>query len=191
MFVYRFVLAGVLASTTILWLGSLFGDRVHFFGFGVPLATSNGIFRALVTLVSIAGAPAAGFLSDWLGKRWPVVGVTSILGGLGLWMMSQPFLAISITGGFLSQITGGSIGSLVPAISGDGIDKARQGRALGIIYTLGDFGSTLGPPIALGLLNTGKVSIHWIYQNCALVFLLLGFFSWGRARLEKSRKKTV
>ncbi len=188
MFVYRFVVAGVLASTTILWLGSLFGAQVDLLGFSIPLATSNGIFRALVTLVSVAGAPAAGVLSDWMGKRWPVVGVTSFLGALGLWMMSQKLLAIGILGGFLSQITGGSIGSLVPAISGDGVAKAQHGRALGVIYTLGDLGSTLGPPMALGLLNTGRVSIQWIYQYCALVFLILGVFSWSRARLERSPK---
>jgi len=153
MFVYRFVIAGVIASTTILWLANLFGEQVNFLGLAIPLATSSGLFRSLVTLVSIAGAPVAGYLSDQIRKRWPVLGVTSFLGALGLWFMSQNLLGLGLFGGFLSQITGGSIGSLVPAISGDRVDKLQHGRALGVIFTIGDLGSTLGPPIALGLLN--------------------------------------
>jgi len=185
MFVYRFVIAGVIASTTILWLANLFGERVQILGLAIPLATSSGLFRALVTLISIGGAPAAGYLSDQIRRRWPVLGVTSFLGALGLGLMSQNLLGLGLFGGFLSQITGGSIGSLVPAISGDQVDKSQRGRALGIIYTIGDFGSTLGPPIALGLLNSEKVSINSIYQGCALIFVLLGLFSWSQSRCEK------
>ncbi len=184
MFVYRFVIAGVIASTTVLWLASLFGDQLSFMGLILPLATASGLFRALVTLVSIGGAPLAGWLSDRLGKRWGVLGGTAYLGGLGLWLMGVPNLAVGLSGGFLSQITGGSIASLVPAISGDRVNKSQHGRALGIIYTLGDLGSTLAPPIALALLDAQIVSIQQIYQACALIFIGLGVFSGVQRRAE-------
>jgi MFS family permease len=183
-FVYRFVIAGVIASTTVLWLENLFGNQFNVLGLVIPLATASGLFRAVVTLISVVGAPVAGFWSDKIGKRWPVLGLTSIFGSIGLWLMSLNFLSLGILGGFLSQVTGGSIGALVPAISGDQVDKTQHGRAIGVIYTIGDLGSTLGPPIALGLLNTGTVTINWIYQGCALIFVFLGIFSWLQARQE-------
>jgi len=185
MFVYRFVIAGVIASTTVLWLENLFGTQFAIFGLLIPLATASGLFRAVVTLISIVGAPVAGFWSDKIRKRWPVLGVTSFLGGIGLWLMSLNLLGLGLMGGFLSQISGGSIGSLVPAISGDQVEKSQHGRALGLIYTIGDFGSTLGPPIALGLLNTGAVSLNWIYQGCAVVFIFLGIFSGLQSQRER------
>lgn len=184
MFAYRFVAAGVIAATIIIWLAELFGEQVTLLGLIVPIATLSGLFRALITLTSVAGAPTAGFLSDRIGKRWPVVGFTSLLGAVGLWLMSEELLALAIVGAFLAQIAAGSIGALVPAIAGDRVHILQHGRALGVIYTLGDLGSTIAPPVALGLLSAGLLSIEGIYQGCALLFALVGLFSLAQVRLE-------
>lgn len=190
-FAYRFVAAGVVAATIIIWLAELFGEQVIVLGLIVPIATLSGLFRALITLTSIAGAPTAGFFSDRIGKRWPVVGFTSLLGAVGLWLMNEELLALAIGGAFLAQIAAGSIGALVPAIAGDRVHILQHGRALGVIYSIGDLGSMLAPPVALGLLSAGSLSIGEIYQGCALLFALVGLFSLAQVRLEPVGKSSV
>jgi MFS transporter, DHA1 family, inner membrane transport protein len=191
MFAYRFVAAGVVAATIIIWLSELFGEQVILLGLIVPIATLSGLFRGLITITSITGAPIAGFLTDKMGKRWPLVGFTSLLGAVGLWLMGVDILAFALLGAFLSQITAGSIGALVPAIAGDSIPFGQQGRALGAIYTIGDLGSTIAPPAALGLLSLGSVTIGEVYQGCALLFTLVGVFSLAQVRLEAVSSRPV
>lgn len=186
MFAYRFVAAGVVAATMIIWLSDLFGDQAHLLGLVIPIATLSGLFRGLISITSITGAPAAGFLTDRMGKRWPLVGITSFLGAAGLWFMGGEFLTLALLGAFLSQIAAGSIGALVPAITGDHTQFKQHGRALGTIYTIGDLGSTIAPPITLGLLSAKTLSIGEIYQGCALLFILVGVFS-----LVQSRKESI
>ncbi len=73
-FVMRFIFAGVLAATTILWLSQFVpenGFRLN--GWVVPLATLSGGFIAVRVLVSVVSAPQIGRLSDFIGKRWVVL----------------------------------------------------------------------------------------------------------------------
>lgn len=183
-FALRFVSTGVLAATTILWLSGFVGEGLHLFNRLIPIATLTGAFVALSTIVSIASAPAAGSLSDRLGRRWLVVAATMLLGGIGIWLMSLRLPILALIGGFVAPVTGGSVESLVPAIAGDQISKAQHGRALGLIYTIGDLGSTLAPPIALGLLNVGWLSLHGIYQGCAILFAVATLFALVQVRKE-------
>lgn len=178
----RFVSWGVLAATTILWLSGLVGQEVRLAEHLIPLATLTGGFIALSTLVSIGGAPAAGCLSDRLQRRWPVVATTMLLGGLGMWLMSLKLPGLALIGGFLAPIMGGSVETLVPAIVGDRIGQARRGRALGLIYTLADLGSTLGPPLALGLLNAGRLPLAGIYRASALLLAVVALFALAQGR---------
>jgi MFS family permease len=89
---------------------------------------------------------------------------------MGLWMMGSPAWTAAILGGLLSAVAGGSIQSLVPAIVGDHVDRSQTSRALSLIFTVGDVGSALGPPVALYLVST--FSIGYIYQACGIFFLL-------------------
>jgi MFS family permease len=131
----------------------------------------------------------AGFLSDRLGRRWPVVAASLLLGGVGIGLMSVKLAALALSGAFLVQVIGGGIESLVPAIAGDRIGRARHGRALGVIYTVGDLGSTLGPPIALGLLNAEWLSLGEIYRGCAVLLAVVALF--GLAQVSGERPITV
>ena len=57
--------------------------------------------------------------------------------------MSTPLVGWALIGAVLAKVTGGSVESLVPALAGDQIEKSVQGRVLGVVYTIGDLGSTL------------------------------------------------
>ena len=141
-------------------------------------------FRALITIVSIGGAPAAGYFSDRLGRRWPVLAVTVLIGGIGVWLMSIELLAVALGGAFLAQLTGGGVEALTPAITGDRVRVELHGQALGWIYTLADLGSTLGPMITLGLLSAKYLSLTLIYQGSAILLILVIPFAILQMRKE-------
>ena len=176
-FASRFISWGILASTSILWLSTFIGDGLQLANLYIPLATMTGTFTAFTMLTSIVSAPLAGFLSDKLGRRWPILGFAALIGAIGIWLMSSTWISLALAGALLAQFTGGSTETLIPAIAGDRIKKGTRGRALGIVYTFGDLGSTLGPPVALGLLNAGNINIQNIYQFSALLFLGMAIYS--------------
>ncbi|UCC88648.1 MAG: MFS transporter [Anaerolineales bacterium] len=183
-FAVRFLSWGVLAATTILWLAGLFGEGVRLSNRLIPIATLTGSFIALSTITSISSAPIAGFLSDRLSRRWPVVAGAVLLGGAGVWLMSAKLPALALIGGFVAPVMGGSVETLVPAVVGDRFGRAQRGRALGLVYTLADLGSTLGPPLALGLLNAGWVSLGRIYQGGAIILVGVALFALLQVRRE-------
>lgn len=182
----RFIHAGVMASTTILWLGGFIGDQLTLGTFLVPIATLTGLFVALRTTSSVVGGPLVGITSDKLGNRWVVIAVIMALGAGGMWLMSGPQLSLAILGTFIASISGGGVQSLVPAIVGDRVKPAQHGRVLSSIYSFGDIGSALGPPLALWLI--GKISITLLYRFCAGLFLMVLLFALWRSSTRGSSR---
>lgn len=169
-FVFRFVLAGVLASTTILWLGSLVGDGLNLeLGF-IPLATFAGAFVALRTIAGMISAPISGKLSDRLNRRWFVIAILLALGSVGLWLMSTDAMIIALLGALLASVPGGGIQALAPVIAGDTIQPEVEGRVISLMYTIGDIGSALGPPLTLWMVSL--MSLTSVYIGCSVLFAL-------------------
>lgn len=182
-FSMRIVFEGVLAATTILWLGQFIDRGLPFGKLTIPLATLTGLFTALRVVVSILSAPWIGKVSDLLGRRWAVLAVVLLLGILGLWGMSQPHFGLSIASGLLAAITGGAIPLLIPAVVGDRVPGELHGRTLGFVFSWGDFGSGVGPSLGLALIPL--IGIGQTYQLCALLLFLAGLFSLFQAVHER------
>ncbi|MGD8621614.1 MAG: MFS transporter [Anaerolineales bacterium] len=182
----RFVYAGVIASTSILWLAQLFQTGLPFQNLALPLATITGIFVALRTVTSMLSGPIAGELSDRLTQRWIVIAGLMLLGGSGTWLMGTNVIPLAILGGFIASIPGGGVQALIPAFIGDQINEEHESRALGIVYTFGDFGSALGPVAALGLLE--RLGLNVIYRVCALLLILLAILAWIQSRQEATNQ---
>jgi MFS family permease len=170
-FVVRIGLAGILASTTILWLGSLVGDGIRLESGFIPLATLTGIFVAGRTFTGIISAPYAGRLSDKLKRRWLVMAILLAIGSIGIWMMGSAGLIPAIMGALLASIPGGGVQALAPVIAGDVLRPEVEGRVISVIFTIGDIGSALGPPLALWIV--GISSLSGLYKGCALLFALV------------------
>ncbi|MEE8569255.1 MAG: MFS transporter, partial [Anaerolineales bacterium] len=94
--------------------------------------------------------------------------------------------SLAILGTFIASISGGGVQSLVPAIVGDRVKPAQHGRVLSSIYSFGDIGSALGPPLALWLI--GKISITLLYRFCAGLFLIVLLFSLWRSSTSGSSR---
>ncbi len=178
----RFVFAGVMAATTILWLEQYVGRELSLAWIVVPLATLTGAFSAVRVLASIVGAPLAGRASDRMGRRWPVMAIGLGAGAVGAWLMGGSITWLALVGALLAAITAGSVQALAPAIIGDRVHVARQSRGLSVVFSLGDVASALGPPLALGLLTT--LEIAGVYRMSAVVLGLAGIFSLLQIRVE-------
>lgn len=186
-FTMRIVFEGVLAATTILWLGQFISEESQLGALSLGLATLTGVFTALRVLVSILSAPWVGKLSDFLGRRWAVLAGVLLLGVIGLWGMSLPDMTLSIAGGLLSAITAGAIPLLIPAMVGDRVPEELHGRTLGFIFSWGDLGSGLGP--YLGLAFIPIIGIRLTYQACAGLLAVAGIYSFWHTKREISIAK--
>ncbi|MDX1601342.1 MAG: MFS transporter, partial [Anaerolineales bacterium] len=177
--------AGVLASTTILWLGRFFEDGVKLGTTVIPLATATGLFVALRTVASVAGAPAAGYISDRIGRRWWVAALTLALGSAGLASMNFNYLLPAALGAIVVAVSAPAVQALSPAIIGDDLKPQRRSRALGIVFSFGDLGSALGPPIAFALLPL--VALEGVYYLCAGLLFVTAVYGAKRALREPKR----
>ena len=75
----------------------------------------------------------------------------------------------------MATISAGSIQSLVPAIIGDRTGIGEQSRVIGVVYTIGDLGSAIGP--MFGLMLVPLIGLGNVYQICAVLFGLVGLFA--------------
>jgi MFS family permease len=186
LFVLRVVFAGVLASTTILWLGQFVDGGLPVLGILLPLATLTGIFVAVRMLISMVSAPVTGYLSDRTGRRWAIIAILMMVGTVSLFLMGAEFFWLAMVGVLFSAVMGGGVQSLVPAVVGDQVGAARQSRVLSVVFTIGDIGSALGPPIALALIPL--FGVGGIYRFCGLLCGLAGIFALHQARSRRSRR---
>jgi len=178
----RIVFAGILASSTVLWLSQFTGSQLNFRNLVIPLATLTGGFVAVRVLISMASAPLIGKLSDRIPRRWATMSVVLLFGTLGMVLMSLPVVLPAILGGLMASATTGGIQALVSSIVGDRVAPDLRSRVLGIIFTIGDLGSALGPSVGLSLIPV--VGLKAVYMGCAGVYALATIFSFWYALRE-------
>ncbi len=188
--IHRIVIAGILISTFSLFLLDLLGESVTVGRWSVGVATLTGLGLGTTTLLGMAAMPVIGRLSDRAGNRWQVVsgGLAAGVAGFGLLALGIP-LAI-LLGLPLTSVSSSNQG-LSTALVGDLSGNRQRGRSLGILFTVGDLGSAIGPPLAYGLLPLW--GIRGIYWFCAALLggMLFVALWWGGKRpftLSASRK---
>jgi MFS family permease len=160
----RFVTAGVLSATMAL----LVQDQMKSANLTLGVATLTGALMAGRTLLSTVSAPLAGTMSDWLGSRWKVTTVGLAIGILGMVLMAWSTPVAILTGISLGAVAGGSVQALVIALTGDLVNQAQRGRAIGLLHTVGDFGSAVGPSVAYALMPW--MGLQGVYLLCAGMF---------------------
>jgi MFS family permease len=185
LFAMRFVFAGVLNATTILWMNQYLDGGLQLGTGFIPLATLTGGFVAVRVLVSLISAPPVGALSDRLGRRWGVLAVLLLIGMLGIFVMSLPQVILAVTGALIASLTAGGAPSLAGALIGDQAPPEQQGRTLGAVYSIADLGSAIGPVFALWLIPI--IEIGPVYRIAALIYGLAGVFALLMAVRKKHR----
>jgi MFS family permease len=175
MFAVRFTISGVLNSTTILWLSQYVNGGISFGNILIPIATLTGGFAATRVLVGTASAPFIGALSDLIKQRWTVLALLLLAGTLGIGLMSLPWLGAGLIGALLAALTYSGVPTISSALVGDHILPKLHARGLGVIYTVGDLGATLGPVIGLGLVPI--LGIQRVYLICAGLYCISAILS--------------
>ncbi|MEJ2749180.1 MAG: MFS transporter [Anaerolineae bacterium] len=176
----RLVLAGILMSTFGLFLQQLLGETVMVGRWVIGVATLTGLGLGTTALFNMASAPLVGRLSDRVSSRWRVVSgsVAAGMAGFGLLAWGLP-LAI-LFGLPLTSISSGSNQGLSTALVGDlsgSSGRSRSGRYLGILFTVGDLGSAIGPPLAYALLPLwGIQGVYWLCVGALGIMLLVSFW---------------
>ena len=184
--VNRLAVAGILMSTFGLFLFEQIGDSLQIAGHTIGVATLTGIGLGSTALVSMVSAPILGGLSDRASSRWQVAagGLTPGVAGFGLLALGSP-LAI-LLGLPLTAITSGGNQSLSTAIVGDLSSERERGRRLGLLFTIGDLTSAVGPPLAYALIPL--IGLNGLYLLSGGLFAAVLLLAWQWAvRLRPNR----
>jgi MFS family permease len=124
------------------------------------------------------GAPIVGFISDRIhGRRWIIIGASLVIGGGGLWFMGAPFLPLALFGVLLSALTASGVQVLITAYVGDSTPPSLSGRTLSRIFTFGDLGSALGPPLAFLFLVSFPLAS--LFRLCAVLSIAASVFAFA------------
>jgi DHA1 family multidrug resistance protein-like MFS transporter len=160
----RFAVSGVLSAT----MGLLVRDRLQHLGVTFGVATLTGFFLAGRTLLSMLAAPLAGALSDQIGSRWTVAGWGLAAGLMGMSLLGWGVTLGIVAGVLLMAVSLGIVQSMATTLTGDLVGDAQRGQAIGLLYTVGDLGSAVGPSVAYALLPW--INLRGVYLLCALLF---------------------
>jgi MFS family permease len=181
----RLAVAGILSSTFGLFLLGQLGEQARIAGYTLGIATLTGMGLGLSRLISMAAAPYLGSLSDRASSRWRVAasGLVPGVAGFSLLSLGLPLAtAFSVP---LTAITAGSNQSLATALVGDLGNSGWQSRRLGLLYTVGDLASAVGPPLAYTLIP--GIGIRNVYLLVALVLCAMLLVTLWRAGLARQR----
>jgi MFS family permease len=171
--VNRLVVAGVLNSTLGLLLQREMGTQIEVAGRSVGVATLTGSGLGLATLIAMVSAPVLGALSDRTATRWRVVagGLIAGVAGFTLLAIGTPW---SILAGIpLTALASGGNQSLSITLIGDLSRAGERGKRLGVLFTLGDLASAVGPPLAYALIPLLGIRGNYLLSAGLLVSMFL------------------
>lgn len=167
----RLAVAGVVSASFALLLQLSFGDQVAIAGNEFGITTIAGLSLGLSTLVAMGSVQFVGRLSDRSRVRWSVVSWGLIPGIIGFLLLARAGPLIYVPGLFLIAFTSGSNTGLSTTLVGDLSPQGRQGSRLGVLYTVGDLGSAVGPMLTFALLPL--IALEGVYLLMAMGFGLL------------------
>ena len=177
--VHRLTIPGILSPTLGLLLLETLGSSTTMAGMSFGVATLTGVGLGVSYIVSMVAAPVMGRLSDRASDRWRVAaeGLVPGMAGFVLLALGSPFFIL--LGLPLTAFAGGSNQGLSTAIVGDLSREGQRGRKMGILFTVGDLTSAIGPLLAYALIPV--VGLRVIYVLCGAVLALMMLVALGWA----------
>ena len=178
----RLVVAGILTSTFALFLRDMLGENIDIRGTIIGVATVTGILSGTRIILGMVFTPAIGSLSDRAASRWQVVAGGLLPGIAGFALLAINLPLAMLLGLPLTSITTTSNQSLSTALIGDLGQRRQHGRYLGLLYTVGDLGSAIGPLLAFALLPLwGITGLYWLNAILFGLLLIVALF-WARRK---------
>mgnify|MGYP006281248279 FL=1 len=166
-FTIRFLYAGVLLSTVVLYTEA---NDISLGGFAG--AGTSGLVMA-VSVVALAGSNlAVGRFSDSMGRLTTVVPGLAVFGSGFALTALVPTAPGVLTGVGLVGAGAGLTGPPLLAYLGDIAPGGDVGKRGGVYNVFGDLGSTLGPLVALPL--AAEIGLSAEYLACAGLVVVAG-----------------
>jgi MFS family permease len=182
--VNRLAVAGVIPATFGLFLAQQLGDPISSGAGTLGVATLAGLGLGMGTLISTGVVPIIGRLSDRARTRWLVVSAGLFFGVLGFSLMGLGIPWSIFMGLIFIAVTSASNTSLSTTLVGDLSGVDRQSRRLGMLYTVGDLGSAIGPPLAFGMLPLlGLKGLYYLLAGVLVMMLALALW-WSKKKLQ-------
>ncbi|MGD2155576.1 MAG: MFS transporter [Anaerolineales bacterium] len=143
--------------------------------------TTLGVIEGLGESIALVTKVFSGALSDWLGRRKPLV-----LAGYALGTLSKPLFALAPSAGAVlgaravDRFGKGLRGAPRDALVADLTPAHVRGAAYGLRQSLDSLGAVIGPLLALGLMILTGDAIRTVFWLAAIpglvaVFILVSF----------------
>jgi MFS family permease len=184
--VHRLTIPGVLSPTLGLLLLETVGGSITFAGLSLGVATLTGVGLGVSYIISMGAAPIMGRLSDRTPDRWRVAAgglVPGIMGFVLLALGSPVFILLGLP---LTAFTGGSNQGLSTALVGDFSREGQRGRKMGVLFTVGDFTSAIGPLLAYALIPIVGLRVLYVLNGAVLAVMMLVAVGWA---IHSSRRR--
>jgi MFS family permease len=166
-FTVRFLFAGVLLSTIVLY-AETYGIEVG----GISSVGASGLFMALSMVFVSATTLASGNLSDAVDNRALVVAPALVIFAAGFGALGfVPTLPVTVLGVACLGIGVGGTNPPLMALLGDLSPEADVGKMGGVYNVFGDLGATAGPLVALPF--AAAFGYRTEYFACAAVALVV------------------
>ncbi len=185
--VNRLVVAGVLSSTLGLLLQQEVGAQIRVARWSVGVATLTGSGLGLSTLVAMASATLLGALSDRAASRWRVVAGGLMPGVVGFALLSLGAPWSILVGIPLTAFASGSNQSLSTTLIDDLSSAGERSKHLGMLFTVGDLASAVGPPLAYALIPLLGIKAGYALSAGALASMLVVALWLGSRRSGAAR----
>jgi len=186
--VNRLTLAGMLAPTLGLFLLETTGGSARIAGMTLGVATLTGMGLGMFSLVSMVSAPIMGRLSDRGAGRWQTItkGLMPGVAGFGLLAFAHPLTIL--LGLPLAAFAGGSNQGLSAATVGDLSAERQRGRNMGILFTVGDLTSAIGPPLAYALMPFAGLTGLYLFSSALLMAMMLVAMRWAARTRDNAER---
>lgn len=178
--VNRFSVAGILMPTLGLFLLDKMGGSIEISGFPLGVASATGLGLGLTYLISMISAPTMGWLSDRCKSRWQAVAWGLLPGVAGFMLLAMGHPETILLALPLAAFAAGSNQGLSIAIVGDLCAQGARGRTMGLLFTVGDLASAVGPLLAYALAPV--IGLQAIYVGIAAVLAAMLVLACFRAK---------
>lgn len=184
--------SALLANFATGW--SVFGLRVALVPLFITEVLGRGAGMAGMALATIAvghvcAAIPAGYLSDRIGRRGPLIFGLLVSGAATIALGAAPSLPLFLAVGYLTGLASGVYGAPLQAVLADVIgSQARAGAAVATFQMMADFGAIVGS-VAVGLIAQ-HVSFGWSFGVSGAV-LLVATVGWLLTPETRSTAETA
>jgi MFS family permease len=177
--VHRLTIPGILSPTLGLLVLETVGGSIILAGMSFGVATLTGLGLGVSYLVSMVAAPVMGRLSDRAPDRWRVAAGGLVPGVAGFILLALASPAWILLGLPLTAFAGGSNQGLSTALVGDLSPEGQRGRKMGILFTVGDLTSAVGPLLAYALIPVLGLRVIYILSGAVMAIMMLVALGWA------------